>query len=62
MRTVIMIMIGLVGGFIIGIVLADIGFQLFGRAGAAVISPYAVAVAGAIGAPIVDALFRHRST
>jgi uncharacterized membrane protein YeaQ/YmgE (transglycosylase-associated protein family) len=51
--------IGLIAGFIIGIVAADIGYQLFGQVGVVVLNPFSLAIIGAIVVLIVDPV-QHR--
>jgi uncharacterized membrane protein YeaQ/YmgE (transglycosylase-associated protein family) len=58
-RKVGLVVIGLIGGFIIGIVAADIGYQLFGQVGAAVLNPFSLAIIGALVVLTVDTV-QHR--
>jgi hypothetical protein len=59
MRTVVMIVIGLIGGFLGGLILSEligiVGVLLFDRAIGIRFLPLYLAVVGAVAAPIVDA-------
>ncbi|MQA88231.1 MAG: hypothetical protein GEV03_27330 [Streptosporangiales bacterium] len=59
MKVVGMVLLGLVGGFVVGIVVSDIGYRLFGTAGATALNPVTLAALGGIIAPVVYVLVRR---
>jgi Family of unknown function (DUF5957) len=63
MRTVVMIVCGLIGGFLGGLILSEligiVGVLLFDRAVGIRFLPLYLAVVGAVVAPIVDAQIRR---
>lgn len=61
MRTVLLAVLGLAGGFVVGVVVVDIGARAFGTPFAAVFNPITLAVIGAVAVPVVDLLARRRS-